>query len=95
MTKESVLVAMSGGVDSAVTALLLKEQGYTCMGATMKLTPPAATLEKITKSCFLWEQTAACNSRRAVCITGGGWKLTSASWKQRSQPEKQQQQQQR
>ena len=52
-------------------------------------------LQKITKSCFLWEQTAACNSRRAVCITGGGWKLTSASWKQRSQPEKQQQQQQR
>lgn len=32
-----VLVAMSGGVDSSVTAYLLLQQGYECVGATMRL----------------------------------------------------------
>ena len=37
MTKERVLVAMSGGVDSSVAAAMLVEQGYDVVGATMKL----------------------------------------------------------
>ncbi len=42
--KESVLVAMSGGVDSAVAALLLKEGGYSIAGITMQLWNEKKTL---------------------------------------------------
>ena len=38
---DKVLVAMSGGVDSSAAALVLKEQGLTVDGATMKLLPCA------------------------------------------------------
>ena len=34
---KKALIAMSGGVDSSVAALLMKEKGYECMGVTMKL----------------------------------------------------------
>ncbi len=35
--KKKALIAMSGGVDSSVAAAFMQEQGYECMGVTMKL----------------------------------------------------------
>lgn len=37
MKNKKALIAMSGGVDSSVAAFLMKEQGFSCIGATMKL----------------------------------------------------------
>lgn len=36
MTKKAI-IAMSGGVDSSVAAYLMRQAGYTCIGATMRL----------------------------------------------------------
>ena len=38
---ERIVVGMSGGVDSSLTAVLMQEQGYQVVGVTMKLWPCA------------------------------------------------------
>ena len=45
--KMKALIAMSGGVDSAVSALLMQRAGYDCVGATMKLFPKEETAGQV------------------------------------------------
>ncbi|WP_135228087.1 tRNA 2-thiouridine(34) synthase MnmA [Deinococcus fonticola] len=48
---ERVLCAMSGGVDSSVTAALLKEQGYQVIGAMMRFWPDDKRVDTFDSCC--------------------------------------------
>ena len=67
-THGRVLVAMSGGVDSSVTAVLLREQGYEVVGITMKTwdyTGSGVRTGKEVGCCSL----ESMNDARAVALT--------------------------
>lgn len=50
MSKKAI-IAMSGGVDSSVAAFLMKEKGFDCIGATMKLYDNDDIMESGEKTC--------------------------------------------
>jgi tRNA-specific 2-thiouridylase len=47
------IIAMSGGVDSSVAAALMLEQGYQCVGITLKLFKGETSLSKESGCCSL------------------------------------------
>ena len=67
--KGRVLVAMSGGIDSSVSAVLLHEQGYEVIGMTMKTWDYASAggSKKETGCCSL----DSINDARAIAVQKG------------------------
>ena len=53
MDKNKALIAMSGGVDSSVAAYLMQQEGYECIGATMRLCDNALLGEQESSCCSL------------------------------------------
>ncbi len=63
-----VLVAMSGGVDSSVTAALLKEQGYEVIGVTFHLWGENKDLRNLRSCCGLASVEDACRVAHKIEI---------------------------
>lgn len=66
LSKNRVVVAMSGGVDSSVAALLLKEQGMEVIGISMKTHDTTEEESILGKTCCT---TSDINDARRVCQT--------------------------
>lgn len=62
--KKKALIAMSGGVDSSVAALLMVDKGYDCMGCTMRLYENDMIGEDIFGTCCSLSDT---QDARSVC----------------------------
>ena len=51
MTEKKALIAMSGGVDSAVAAYLMQQRGFACTGVTMRLFDNSILPEQMESTC--------------------------------------------
>lgn len=64
---KTVVVAMSGGVDSAVTALIMRERGYNVVGMNLRLFSPDDEDHRANSCCGI----PATDNARATCATIG------------------------
>ncbi|OGV62751.1 MAG: tRNA 2-thiouridine(34) synthase MnmA [Lentisphaerae bacterium RIFOXYB12_FULL_65_16] len=51
-TRQTILVGLSGGVDSSVAALLLKQQGHEVIGVTMRIYSDAIPIKSRCSACY-------------------------------------------
>src|SRR5262249_6394837 len=64
---KTVVVAMSGGVDSATTALIMRERGYRVVGMNLRLFSPADPEHAVNPCCGI----PAMDDARATCALIG------------------------